>query len=141
MDHAQPNFDVEPTVSNHFAWMRTQMALQNTLLAGVRTSVSLVGFGFTVAQFFQRMQTKVDIGVQVAPNAARNLGLTLIAAGVGLLAVFLWQYRAMSNYMWQGLYLPLAGPHTQRQRTAPFVVGCVVLLIGLAAFIAVFLRF
>ena len=49
-------FDVQPTASNHFAWIRTQLGLQRTLMAGVRTSVSLIGFGFTVAKFFEGVE-------------------------------------------------------------------------------------
>jgi putative membrane protein len=44
-------FDVQPSVNNHFAWLRTVMGLERTLMAAVRTSMSLIGFGFTVAQF------------------------------------------------------------------------------------------
>lgn len=53
-----PRFDVQPTVGNHFAWMRTMLGLQRTLMAAVRTAVSLIGFGFTVAQFFEKMPTR-----------------------------------------------------------------------------------
>jgi putative membrane protein len=141
MDDAVQKFDLQPTISNHFAWMRTELALQNTLMAGVRTAVSLIGFGFTVAQFFERLQDKVDIGVRIAPNAARNLGLTLIAAGVGLLAVFLWQYRSTTNYMWQEAFRPIAGLGAKHMRHAPFAAAWAVLLIGIAAFAAVLLHF
>jgi putative membrane protein len=141
MTDAAPRFDVQPTVSNHFAWLRTQMALQNTLMAGVRTSVSLIGFGFTVAQFFERMQTKGDIGARIAQQAPRNLGLTLIVSGVGLAAVFLWQYRKATAYLWQEPYRPLAGMNGRRMHAGPYFAAWVVLLIGLAAFVSVFLRF
>src|ERR1700748_114891 len=100
MDDGSSRFDVQPTASNHFAWLNTQMSLQRTLMAGVRTSVSLIGFGFTVAQFFERMQDRVPLAQRVSPEAPRNLGLTLIAAGVFLVGLFLWQYRQMSAYLW-----------------------------------------
>ena len=38
MSPAEDRFDVQPNVSNHFAWMRTQLALQRTMLAAVRTA-------------------------------------------------------------------------------------------------------
>jgi hypothetical protein len=47
--------------------MRTQMGLQRTLLASARTAVSLIGFGFTVAQFFQKLVSSV-------PEDVRRLG-------------------------------------------------------------------
>ena len=69
MDDATARLDAQPTASNHFAWLNTQMALQRTLMAGVRTSVSLIGFGFTVAQFFERMQDRGPLAKQFAPQA------------------------------------------------------------------------
>jgi putative membrane protein len=142
MDEAGTQFDEKPSVSNHFAWLRTQMALQNTLMAGVRTAVSLIGFGFTVAQFFERLQTKTPSGArQLAAEAPRNLGLTLIAAGVGLIAVFLWQFRVASGYLWSEPFRPLAGMDGRRLRSMPYAAAWVVLLIGLAAFVSIFARF
>jgi putative membrane protein len=133
-------FDVQPSVSNHFAWLRTQLALQNTLMAGVRTAVSLIGFGFTVAQFFERMQGKAEGFRRVSIEAPRNLGLTLIAAGVGVIAVFLWQFRIGVAYMWQDQFKPIAGAG-RRFHSVAYIAGWVVLLIGLAAFVTVFARF
>ena len=64
-DPAQPSFDVQPSIGNHFAWIRTVLALQRTLMAAVRTSVSLIGFGFTVAQFFEKFRSKVPAEMRV----------------------------------------------------------------------------
>jgi putative membrane protein len=141
MDEHGSRFDVQPTASNHFAWMNTQMSLQRTLMAGVRTGISLIGFGFTVAQFFERIRDKVPTANQIAPTAPRNLGLTLIVAGVALVAVFLWQYRTMNAYMWTDPYRALAGMHGRRQLSGPYYAAWVVLVIGLAAFLSVFFRF
>ena len=44
------------TSDSHFGWIRTRLAVDRTLLAWLRTSVSLIGFGFTIVQFFQRLQ-------------------------------------------------------------------------------------
>jgi putative membrane protein len=141
MEENGSRFDVQPTASNHFAWMNTEMALQRTLMSGVRTGISLIGFGFTVAQFFERIRDKVPAANQVAPNAPRNLGLTLIVAGVALVALFLWQYRTMNAYMWTGPYRELAGMHGRHQLSGPYYAAWVVLLIGLAAFLSVFFHF
>jgi putative membrane protein len=141
MDNGVSRFDVQPTASNHFAWLNTQMSLQRTLMAGVRTGVSLIGFGFTVAQFFERMQDKVPLIQQIRPEAPRNLGLTLIAAGVALVGLFLWQYRQMNAYLWDEPFRALAGVHGRRRASGPYYAAWVVLVIGLAAFVSVFTRF
>src|SRR4051794_34086563 len=78
----EPRFEVKPSISDHFSWMRTQMSLQRTLMSATRTSVSLIGFGFTVAQFFEHLRDRLPERVRNArPDIPRNLGLLLIAAG------------------------------------------------------------
>lgn len=93
-------FDVQPSVGNHFAWIRTLLGLQRTLMAAVRTAASLVGFGFTVAQFFQRLQGNVPDGLRMMnPETPRIVGLVLIATGVVSLAIFTWQYWSAVKYL------------------------------------------
>src|SRR5579871_2130087 len=100
MTATSPQFDVQPTAGNHFAWVNTQLALQRTLMAAVRTATALIGFGFTVAQFFEKMQQGVPEELRfMRPQAPRNFGLALIAAGVASLAVFTWQYHIAADSM------------------------------------------
>jgi putative membrane protein len=141
MSDVQGRFDVSANVGNHFAWLRTMIALQRTLMASVRTSVSLIGFGFTVAQFFQRMQ---DMEGMQGMNAElpRNLGLVLIAAGVVSLAIFTWQYRAASDYLrgdtFKEIMLVAKRKH---MHTSTYLTAFAVMLIGIAAFGSVFIHF
>lgn len=39
------------------AWMNTIFGLQRTLMAAQRTAVTLIAFGFTLAQLFQTLQS------------------------------------------------------------------------------------
>ena len=48
---ASGRFDVRVSADSHFAWIRTRLAVENTMLAYLRTSVSLIGFGFAIVQF------------------------------------------------------------------------------------------
>ena len=41
-------FEVRVTADSHFAWVRTRLALERTMMAYLRTSVSLIGFGFAI---------------------------------------------------------------------------------------------
>ena len=138
---AQDRFDVAPSVGNHFAWMRTQLGLQRTLMAGVRTSVSLIGFGFTVAQFFERLQSNAERARLLGPEVPRNLGLVLIAAGVISLAVFTEQYRNAIAYLRGGPFGEIALTTDKSMHRSVYFVALVVLLIGLAAFVSVLARF
>ena len=142
MGDARDRFEVQPNVGNHFAWMRTVMALQNTQLAAVRTAVSLIGFGFTVAQFFQKLQDNVPEGLQaVNPAMPRNVGLVLIAVGVISLAVFTWHFRAELRYLCTGPFAPIAGDVERPLLKPSYLVSYVVMAIGVLAFGSVFLRF
>lgn len=136
-----PRFDVQPTVGNHFAWMRTMLGLQRTLMAAVRTAVSLIGFGFTVAQFFEKMRDKMPENLgEIGINIPRNLGLILIGAGVVSLIMFVVEYRASVNHLKSGDYAVLATTEKTLHRPT-YVVSFAVIIIGIAAFISVFLRF
>lgn len=133
-------FDIEPSVSNHFAWIRTQLGLQRTYMAGVRTSVSLIGFGFTVAQFFQRLMTSGEGAGRLGPDAPRDLGLTLIAAGVVSLAIFTYQYHRGSKYLRNAPFTTIAVAIKRPLHTSTYLVAVAVMLVGVAAFLAVLAR-
>jgi len=66
MTESGSRFGADPSVSNHFAWIRTMLGFQRTLMATVRTSVSLIGFGFTVAQFFDKLRTNTPVEIRWA---------------------------------------------------------------------------
>ncbi len=141
MIEADDRFDVQPSVGNHFAWLRTMMGLQRTLLAAVRTSVSLIGFGFTVAQFFEKLLDRAPLGLEtLGPDAPRNLGLVLIFAGVVSLSVFTYQYHQVVLYLKSGPLAALA-PQGRPLHTSTYLISFVVIAIGIAAFVSVFLRF
>jgi putative membrane protein len=135
-------FEIEPSVGNHFAWIRTMLGLQRTLMAAVRTSVSLIGFGFTVAQFFQKLRGNAPGEVRnMRVNAPRDLGLLLIAAGVISLFSFIWQYREATKYMKSGDLAPLVATLKTPLHKSTYLAAYTVLVIGIAAFVSVLARF
>lgn len=134
--------DDQPKPADHFAWLRTTMALQRTLLASVRTSVSLIGFGFTVAQFFEKLAGSGAEGLrQWSPEMPRNIGLVLISAGVISLGMASLQYSFMMKRLTTGDYGVLAGPEHRTMHGSTYFVAIVVLLIGCIAFLSVMARF
>jgi putative membrane protein len=141
VDAPTPRFDVEPSVSNHFSWVRTEMALQRTLMAAVRTAVSLIGFGFTVAQFFQRVRTGVPLeAMHFGPNVPRDLGLTLIGAGVVSASMFTWNYRAADRYLRSAEFQALTPGSRRPPFTSVYLIAVTVIVIGIVAFITVLIR-
>jgi putative membrane protein len=137
----EARFDVQPTVANHLSWVNTVLSLQRTLMAATRTAVSLIGFGFTVAQFFTTVMGSVpEEGRLLRPEGPRNLGLALIGAGVISLAIFAWQYRTAVRRLRTGVYQPLVGDARSVMYASVYIVTGAVLLIGVAAFVTVFMR-
>jgi putative membrane protein len=142
MSDPQPRYEALPNASNHFAWIRTQLGLQRTLMAAVRTAVSLIGFGFTVAQFFERMRSNLPEGLsRTNADVPRALGLTLIAAGVLSLATFTYQYHRANAYLRRGDFAQIAGTGEKPMHTSVMLVSFVVMLIGIAAFGSIFIHF
>jgi putative membrane protein len=65
---------------------RTAMASDRTLMAMVRTSLALIGFGFTIFQFFHRLNDDF-LGGRMPPTAPRRFGAALIVLGILLLVL------------------------------------------------------
>lgn len=136
-------FEVRVTSDSHFGWIRTRLALERTIMAWMRTSVSLIGFGFTIVQFFQRLNSMEGVAPALHPEAPRILGLALIGCGVLGLLVSAWQYRRIVLYMWGDEFKPIAGIDGMSpiaSQSPVMVVILVMLAIGLFAFFAVLFR-
>ena len=110
-------------------------------MAWIRTAVSLISFGFTIVQFFQRLTQMQSAGDRpLSPGAPRVLGLALIGVGVLCLTFSSWQYRQGVKYMWQPKFGAIAGVGEKPLPSAAFLAAMVLLAIGLFAFFSVFFR-
>ena len=139
---ARNRFDVQPSVSNHFAWIRTRLALESTYMAWIRTGISLISFGFTIVQFFQRMQSMPTVNGRVMSQAMpRDFGLALIGTGVGALVLSSWQYYTQRRYLNAPAFANIAADRSGPYQAATFISAMVIIAIGIAAFVGVSLRF
>ncbi|RBP15736.1 putative membrane protein [Roseiarcus fermentans] len=66
------------------AFQRTRLAEDRTLMAVIRTALSLIGFGFTIFQFFQKLR---DQNLVTHAGAPRHFGMALVWLGVLMLAL------------------------------------------------------
>jgi len=140
-----PRYEVRVTSDSHFGWIRTRMALERTLMAWLRTAVALIGFGFTIVQFFQRLQDMEHVAPALRPQAPRHLGLALIGAGILALVISGQQYRRMVRYLWSDQFRPIAGIEEKTMvpiitQTPLLAVVIAMILIGLFAFFSVWMR-
>lgn len=110
------------------AVMRTRLALERTLDAWVRTALSMISFGFTIAKFLQQMQEKVPGPVE-RPHAGRNIGLAL--AIMGTLGMVLAIYQHVRAYHELGLS-PL-----RRPVSASLIVAFLIVLLGFFVFLGI----
>jgi putative membrane protein len=140
-DEAVPGrFEVRATASDHFSWIRTRLSVERTMMSWVRTAVSLIGFGFTIVQFFERMQDFPGIAAPHFPDAPRYLGLTLIFCGIVSLVISVWEYRWGLRYLWGGQFSVVAGFTKEGKQTPLLAVAIALIFVGLFAFVSVLFR-
>jgi putative membrane protein len=142
MDRGSPPFAIEPNVSNHLAWVNTILGLQRTLMAAERTAVTLIAFGFTVAQAFRNIEAGIPRWLLMfGRHVPRDVGLLMIAAGVGSLTLFTWQYLRAVDYLeadaFERISLPIDTPLHQLTCFTAYAI----LLLGLVAFASIFVSF
>jgi putative membrane protein len=79
-----------PSLPPDLGEMRTVMAADRTLMAWIRTSLSMLSFGFTIYKVLQGLQ---EAGKALHPNAPQKAGLFLTGMGVLAMVLGTVQYR------------------------------------------------
>ena len=133
-------FEVRVTADSHFAWIRTRLSLERTMMSWIRTATALIGFGFAIVQFFVRFEQMPGTRPAVYPNAPRDLGLALILCGVLSLLISVWQYLWGIRYLWGETFAPIAGVTREGKHTPVIAIAVLLIGIGVFAFFAVLLR-
>jgi putative membrane protein len=142
-DPASPSnadrFEVRVTADSHFAWLRTRLSVERTMMSWLRTAVSLIGFGFAIVQFFERLE-QMSGAPALHPDAAKYLGLALISAGILAVLISIYQYLRMNRYLRGGPFAQIAGMGADAMYSPVIAVAVLLTLIGAFAFSAVLLR-
>ena len=136
----QGRFEVRATADSHFGWIRTRLSIERTMMAWQRTAVALIGFGFAIVEYFNRLQHIPGARPAYFRTAPDYLGLALISCGVLTLVISLWQYFWAVRYLWGESYAPIAGMTKEGMESPVIAIAILLIGIGLFAFFAVLFR-
>jgi len=81
----------ELKLADKLAIERTLLAADRSMLAGVRTALNFIGFGFAIFQVLRLLQQNSPVAV-MRPNTPRNFGMFMILAGTVPLVIMMIQY-------------------------------------------------
>jgi putative membrane protein len=112
----------------------TVLAHERTMLAWVRTSTSLITFGFGIQQFF-RTTRGPDYADLIGP---RTFGLTMII--IGLLALLLAALQHRSAIEALKLNYPEREHYPAIRRSSARLLGILIALLGLLAIVSALFR-
>ena len=135
-----PHLDVRVTPEAHLSWLRTRLSIERTLMSWIRTATALVGFGFSIVQFFERLSHMPEFKAARHPDLPRDLGLTLMALGSVALAVAMVQYRGIVRYLEGEPFSVIAGRAVSAWRTPAPYAALVLILVGITAISSVVVR-
>jgi putative membrane protein len=130
MDHAAPN----PDPTTILAMQRNLMAADRTLMAWIRTSLSLIGFGFTLAKVFRSLAEEHVFVRGPAGNvwSAELVGMALLVLGVfALIGAIFDHHRDLKQLRAAGL---------ARRFSLPTAVASVLVIVGCMGLLSVTLH-
>ena len=120
------------------------MSTDRTLMSGVRTALAMIGFGFTIFQFFHTLNDKF-LGDRPLPvGAPSRFGGVLIGLGIVLLVMALWYNRLETRALLarrKRLYdLGLIRHPEIHKQSATMTIAILTLILGALALLGVVFR-
>ena len=124
-----------PSTNTELAKERNRAAAERTLMAWIRTCLSLIGFGFGVDRIITALQKSVVYGYIDDPlHLTRILGLSFI--GIGTIAIVLAaiEHRQELHHIKQENY------RYKSRSSLAFFVAISISVIGLFAFVGIVIK-
>jgi putative membrane protein len=98
-----------------------RLAYERTVLAWTRTSLALIGFGFTIDKFFEGLPNRRAAAFPLNPQ---SLGVTMIGFGLLTLVLSVYELRQFRR------------AHPETPRSTASLVAIMIAILGVMALIA-----
>ena len=119
-------FHRPPRLPSDLGVMRTVMAADRTLMAWIRTALSMLSFGFTIYKF---LDTVAQQGALPRPHSPQAVGLFLAALGTGSMVLGTISYWATVKDLQKVEKFRLGRP--------VLLVGVIISLAGITLFVTI----
>ena len=137
MSTAREPFDeprrVKVDSGTELALMRTVLAHERTLMAWIRTSASLISFGFTIYKFFEYFAESRPVTSVHRLASPRHFGMAMILVGVSALVLAIISYGREMDL--------LQADYGSIRRSAVGKIAVLVAVLGIGLFILIWFRF
>lgn len=121
-----------PDLRTELAKKRNQAAAERTLMAWIRTSLSLISFGFGIDQIVAAVNSVA--GVNNPIRLSRVLGLFFIALGTWAILAASLQHRQELNHIQHEDYTYIP------ERSISLIVANLLLVFGVVAFVGIVVK-
>jgi uncharacterized membrane protein YidH (DUF202 family) len=113
------------------------MSADRTLMSVVRTSLSLISFGFTIYQVFDKLR---EAGTIMHAAAPRNFGVALVLLGITMLVIgIVYHVQFMLGLRYERQAMKAAGlvhGESHFPVSLTLITAVILLLIGVAAILS-----
>jgi len=114
------------------ALVRTALSSEQTLMSWIRTSLSLLTFGFSITQFFYYLEDQKE-GIQISAGP-RRMGFALVCVGIIVLLA------AMVEHVLRLRKMKKEGLPADASSFLPFGSAVALLVIGIAALVSIIMN-